>query len=141
MRQRARDELAESARREAETVGRLQTALSAERTTHHRCAAKVTALEQSILDHEKKAMATVQEINNARSRLTAAEQDVADAQKTTRQAQSEVAAAQQRQALVEAAADERDRLSEQRVRTAKERIIELEDQLRELISATQVRML
>ena len=73
-----------------------------------------------------------------RSRLSGAERAVVDAQNEVRKAHGEAAAAQQRQTLVEAAADERDRLSEERGRTDKERVVELEGQLRELIEVTQV---
>ncbi len=139
MRQRAREELAEAAHLEKETTGRLEMALSAEQATHHRCATKVAALEKSILDHQTKAIATAQQISDMRSRLGVAEKDVADAQNEARKAHGEAVAAQQRQAIVEAAAEERDRLSEQRGRTDKERASELEGQLRELVAAAQVR--
>jgi len=139
VRQRAREEMAEAVRREKETTDRLEMALNAERATHHRCAAKLAALEKSILDHETKAIATARQISDMRSRLGVAAKDVADAQNEARKAQGEIAAAQQRQAIVEAAAEERDRLSEQRGRTDRERTVELEDQLRELVAASKVR--
>ena len=138
MRQRASEELAAAARREKEATGRLETALIAERTNHHRCAAKLAALEKSILEHETKALATAGEISDMQLRLGAAEKDTADAQNEARKARAEASAAQQRQALVQAAADERDRLSEQRAREVRARVVELEGPLRELVAVAQV---
>ena len=133
----AKEDLAEAAHREAVSTGRLETALDAERTTHHACAAKLAGLEQSIAEREAKALTTAQEMADLRAQLGAAEKAIPDAQSEVRVAQGQRKAAEQRLALVEAAAEERGRLAEERGRANQERVVELEDQLRELIAVTQ----